>query len=71
MSGFCSLCISIFPARFFNRRPDCVPSYSRLAAFCGNSEFPDAGFTCGWTGADVTSLSWKNSPQAHAYNAGV
>lgn len=72
MSRFCSLCISIFPAHFFNRRPNCVPRYSGLAAFCGNSEFTDAaGFTCARTGADVTSLSLKNSPQAHACNPRV
>lgn len=68
MSGFCSLCISIFPAHFFNHRPNCILGYSRHAVFCGNSEFTDSGFTCEWTRADVTSLSLKNSPQAQAYN---
>lgn len=72
MSGFCSLCISIFPAHFFNCRPNCVPRYSGLAAFCGNAKFTDAaGFTCVRTGADVTSLNLKNSPRAHACNTRV
>lgn len=63
MSGFCPLCISIFPAHFFNFWPNWVPSYSRSAAFCGNSEFSAARFTCEQTKADVTSLSLRIHPR--------